>query len=126
MDIQCLTDGPLGCWAFSNPVTSVAPQIVSGCDHPFLGVCLVIPSKQDGGIFGFAEFVQAFALLVLIYTLSEVRYHFRVATAPIPLWRVTFWLSGIIGIGTLIVDVWFAQQYPLPSILVSMGCCRFG
>jgi hypothetical protein len=53
-------------------------------------MCLVIPSEQSGGIFGFAEFVTAFALLILIYTMSEAQYRFRVATAPLPLWRITY------------------------------------
>lgn len=101
------------------PVVTVAARIGSGCDRWFLGMCLVVPPEQSGGIFGFAEFVQAFALLALIYTLSGVRYRFRIATAPVPIWGITFWLSGTIGLGTLVTDFWFAQRYPLPEFLVS-------
>jgi hypothetical protein len=82
-------------------------------------MCLVIPPEQSGGIFGFTEFVTAFALLVLIYTMSEVQYRFRVATAPLPLWRITYWLSAFIGFGTLITDLWFAERFPTPSFLAS-------
>jgi len=82
-------------------------------------MCLVTPPEQSGGIFGFTEFVTAFALLVLIYTLSDVQYRFRVATAPLPLWRITYWLSAFIGFGTLITDLWFAERFPTPSFLAN-------
>lgn len=101
------------------PTITMAESAPSECDRSLLGMCLVVPSNQQGGIFGFAEFVQAFALLALIYTLSGVRYRFRIATAPFPIWKITFWLSGIIGLGTLATDFWFAQQYLLPPIVAS-------
>jgi hypothetical protein len=89
-------------------------------------MCLVIPPEQSGGIFGFTEFVTAFALLVLIYTMSEVQYRFRVATAPLPLWRITYWLSAFIGFGTLITDLWFAERFPTPSFLASRRLWQAG
>ncbi|MFN0106702.1 MAG: hypothetical protein ACKV2U_31985 [Bryobacteraceae bacterium] len=101
------------------PVVTVTERIGPGCDRSFLGMCLVVPPEQGVGIFGFAEFVQAFALLALIYTLSGVRYRFRIGIAPIPIWKITFWLSGVIGLGTLGMDFWFAQRYPLPTFLIS-------
>ncbi len=87
------------------------------CAQWFLGMCLVAPDTHDGGVFGFAEFVQGFGLLALIYTVSEVRYRFRVQAAAWNLYRFTFWLAGLIGVGTLVIDVWFAQGYLLPSFL---------
>lgn len=89
------------------------------------GVCLVIPPESDGGIFGFAEFVQAFALLVLIFTVSGTRYQFRVETAPIRLWTLTYWSSGIIGAFALLSDLWFAQRYPLPWFISSQAYWQF-
>jgi len=82
-------------------------------------MCLAVPNDQAAGIFGFAEFVQAFALLVLIFTVSEVRIRFRIETAPIPLWKVTFVVSAFIGAACLITDFWFARNYPLPLFLPS-------
>src|ERR1700720_3667494 len=79
-------------------VTAVAQE----CFRRFLGLCFVVPPESKGGIFGFAEFVQAFALLVLIFTVSGVRYQFRVATAPIRLWLLTYWGSGSIGVLALL------------------------
>jgi hypothetical protein len=109
---------PLSCWALHYTFPDTA-ALHSGCQHPFLWMCLVIPQEQPGGIFGFAQFISAFALLVLIYTISDVRYRFRAATAPLPLWIITYWLSAFIGLGTLISDLWFAERYPMPPFLVS-------
>lgn len=91
------------------------------CVRTLLGVCFVIPPESDGGIFGFAEFVQAFALLVLIFTVTGIRYQFRVETAPIRLWLLTYWASGAIGAFALLSDLWFAQRYPLPWFLASQA-----
>jgi hypothetical protein len=90
----------------------------NGCVYRILDICFVT-SASDTKIFGFAEFVQAFALLVLIYTISDVRYRFRAETAPIPIRRTTFWISVTIGLGTLATDLWFARGYPLPWFLAS-------
>jgi hypothetical protein len=49
------------------------------CFRRLLGLCFVVPPDSNkGGIFGFAEFVQAFALLVLIF-----RRHFRQDEYPL-------------------------------------------
>jgi len=82
----------------------------------------VPPSNK---IFGFAEFVQAFALLVLVYTMSDVRYRFRAATAPISIWAITFWLCGIIGFGTILTDLWFANGLPILTFLANQTYWQF-
>jgi hypothetical protein len=66
-------------------------------------------------IFGFAEFISALALLVIIYTLVDVRYRFRIAIAPSPLYPLTFAVIGVIGAETLISEVWLAQGWWLPK-----------
>lgn len=116
--MQCLTDHA-GCIPVSMPLTPVDQKAFVGSIDLTSWFQMVIPPKQEGGIFGFAEFVQAFALLVLIYTLSDVRYRFRVETAPIRLFGATFWIAGFIGVGTLVCDVWFTQQYPVPQLLAN-------
>ena len=55
-----------------------------------------------------------------------MQYRFRVATAPLPLWRVTYWLSAFIGFGTLITDLWFAERVPTPSFLASRHLWQAG
>lgn len=122
---HCLID-PLSCWALSYPLPDVGAAWHGSCHYPFLWMCLVVPPEQSGGIFGFTEFVTAFALLVLIYTMSEVQYRFRVATAPLPLWRITYWLSAFIGLGTLTTDLWFAERFPIPSFLASRHLWQAG
>ena len=102
---------------------SQGSQIASGlpeCSYRIFGVCFV-NAQSDGHIFGFGEFVQAFALLVLIYTISDVRSRFRVSTAPIPIWGISFWVSAAIGAATVISDFWFAKGYPIPWALSSQS-----
>jgi hypothetical protein len=97
------------------------------CGFIWLGLCFVIPEKQEAvGIFGFAVFVQAIALLALVYTTSDVRYRFRAATAPIPIWGITFWVTGFIGIGALLTDLWFANRYVIPYFLSNQAYWQVG
>ncbi len=117
--MQCLKMDRAECIPVSMPITLADQKTFLGFADPTSWMQLVVPPKQEGGIFGFAEFVQAFALLVLIYTLSDVRYRFRVETAPIHLFRATFWLVGFIGVGTLVSDIWFSQQYSIPPLLAN-------
>jgi hypothetical protein len=114
MDPQfiCIVD-PLSCWAVHFPLP--APP-VSSCDNLLAGMCLVEPSST-GRIFGFSEFVQAFALLILVYTVSDTRSRFRVATAPFRFQILMFVASGTIGLGTLVTDFWFAKKLPTPISL---------
>jgi hypothetical protein len=112
IDFTCIIE-PLSCALQNVPVQLSPPRSV--CE--VLNLCLIPAPTPSNKIFGFAEFVQAFALLVLVYTISDVRYHFRASTAPIPIWKITFWLSGIIGFGTLLTDFWFSNGYPILSVL---------
>jgi hypothetical protein len=105
---------PLYCLAINTPLSEI-----TGCVRRFLGMCLVRPDVHDRGLFGFSEFVTGFGLLALIFTVSETRYRFRVQAAALSLYKLTFWLALIIGIGTLLTDFWFLQGYLLPSFLSS-------
>jgi hypothetical protein len=107
------------------PPSTAAMPATEECHQRLLGLCFVIPLEGKNGIFGFAEFVQAFALLVLIFTVSGARYQFRVATAPIRIWHLTFLGSGLIGVLALLSDLWFAQRYPLPWFLSSQAYWQF-
>jgi hypothetical protein len=55
----------------------------------------------------------------IVYTVSDVRYKFRIAAAPIRIVGVTYILSGLIGLSSLLVSVWFAMRWPVPSFLSS-------
>jgi hypothetical protein len=63
--------------------------------------------------FGFSEFLSALALMVLAWTIADVRYRFRVKITPFPLQRITFSVVASIGILTLINDLWRAERWPV-------------
>ncbi len=95
------------------------------CEQIYLGICFVIPpSGPESSIFGFAEFISALALLVIVYTVTDIRYRFRVAVAPAPLFRLTYFLIGIIGFGTLLTDIWLTERWLIPASLISQSMWR--
>lgn len=65
--------------------------------------------------FGFSEFLTSLALMVLAWTTSDVRYRFRIDCAPIPLKGITFGVVVIVGMLTLLTDLWRAEQWLLPT-----------
>lgn len=64
--------------------------------------------------FGFSEFLAALALMVLAWTIADVRYQFRIRTAPINLEAITFFVVGTVGFLTLLTDLWRAEQWLVP------------
>lgn len=69
------------------------------------------PSPASEKIFGFAEFIAALALLVIVFTTSDVRHRFRVSVAPLPLLRYTFIGAALIGSTSLATDVWRVSKW---------------
>lgn len=59
------------------------------CDGFVLGICLVKQAPAPTGLltslFGFPQFISALALLAVVYTVTDVRYRFRLAVAPVSL-----------------------------------------
>lgn len=68
-------------------------------------------------IFGFSEFLAAVALLVVVYTITDVRYKFRIAVTPGSLYVSTFSLIGIIGLQALLTEVWIAEGWWVPRTI---------
>jgi hypothetical protein len=88
----------------------------------FLGIRFVTPpSGLESPIFGFAAFVQGLALLAIVYTVTDIRYKFRLAVAPVPLFHPTYYLIGLIGFGTLVTDIWFAEGWLMPDFLIDQS-----
>lgn len=87
----------------------------------YLGIRFVTPSGLESSIFGFSEFVQALALLVIVYTVTGIRYRFRVAVALIPLFPLTYLLIGFIGLGTLFTDIWFSERWLMPDFFANQA-----
>lgn len=92
------------------------------CEKLYLEICFVIPSSRlDPAIFGFAEFISALALLVIVYTVTDIRYRFRLAVAPAPLFQLTYVLIGIIGFGTLLTEIWITEHWLVPVSLLTQS-----
>ncbi|MDQ3776238.1 MAG: hypothetical protein M3461_18720 [Pseudomonadota bacterium] len=67
-------------------------------------------------IFGFSEFIGTLALMVLVWTLADVKYRFRVAVASGTLYLTTFALMAAIGVLSLLTEVWRAQGWWVPRM----------
>lgn len=82
------------------------------CAKELFGLCLIEAVGHPGdAFFGFAEFVGAFALLAIVFTIANVQYQFRISVSPIPLHKLTFWLIVVIGFGTLGTDLWVSERW---------------
>lgn len=82
------------------------------CLHTYFDICLTPALGQpNAGFFGFAEFIGAFALLAIVFTIADVQYRFRISVSPLPLPKITFWAIGVIGFGTLVTDLWVSQGW---------------
>lgn len=66
--------------------------------------------------FGYAEFLAGLALMVLAWTIADVRYRFRIRSAPLPLQGLTFAIVATVGVLTLLTDLWRAQSWLVPKI----------
>jgi len=66
-------------------------------------------------IFGFSEFLASLALMVLVWTIADIRYRFRVMTTPLPLQNITFGVIATVGLLTLLTDLWRAEQWFVPA-----------
>ncbi len=84
-------------------------------DYYFGFVRFVPLDANTQKFFGFSEFLTGLALMVLAWTIADVRYRFRVRTTPLPLQGVTFAVVGAVGILTLLTDLWRAEQWLVPQ-----------
>lgn len=93
---------------------------MSVCPYSVLGVCLTrAPSATGYAIFGFSEFLTALALLVLVFSSSDFLYQFRISVAALPLKTMSFVAVVVIGAGSLLTDLWFAERWYAPPWGVS-------
>ncbi|OGI46832.1 MAG: hypothetical protein A2637_07015 [Candidatus Muproteobacteria bacterium RIFCSPHIGHO2_01_FULL_65_16] len=88
------------------------------CVDSFLGICFVA-ANSTASLFGFKDFIAALALLIIIYTVSDIRYRFRVSVSPIPLFKISYALIGLIGFGTLATDIWISEKWLVPDSLIT-------
>lgn len=81
----------------------------------FMKVCFVSLDGSGQKFFGFSEYLAGLALMVLAWTIADVRYRFRVRTAPMPLLGITFSLVVAVGVLSLLTDLWRAEQWLVPK-----------
>ncbi len=81
----------------------------------YFGVCFIPLDGSGQKFFGFSEYLAGLALMVLAWTIADVRYRFRVRTAPIPLLGITFSVVATVGLLTLLTDLWRAEQWLVPK-----------
>lgn len=79
------------------------------------GICFAPLDGNAQKFFGFSEFLGGLALMVLAWTIADVRYRFRVRIAPIPLMGITFSVVTAVGVLTLLTDLWRAEQWFVPK-----------
>jgi hypothetical protein len=77
-------------------------------------VCFFPLDANAPKFFGFSEFLAGLALIVIAWTIADVRYRFRVRTTPLPLQGITFGVVGAVGVLTLLTDLWRAEQWLFP------------
>jgi hypothetical protein len=92
----------------------ISQKIGSG-DYGFGFLSFVSLDANAPKFFGFPEFLAGLALMALVWTIADVRYRFRVSTAPIPLQAITFYIVAMVGVFTLVTDLWRAEQWLVPQ-----------
>jgi len=84
-------------------------------DYCYGFLCFVPLDANAPKFFGFSEFLAGLALMVLAWTIADVRYRFRIRTTPLPLQRITFAMVAAVGVLTLLTDLWRAEQWLVPQ-----------
>jgi len=91
------------------------------CSSELLNICWVPAGSSADSIFGFSSFISALALLFVVYTITGERYKFRISIAPIPLYKTSFYLIPLIGIGVLISELWVNLGLLTPDFNLSQS-----
>jgi len=91
------------------------------CEYTIFSICFMPAGSSSSSIFGFSSFLSALALLFIVYTIAGERYKFRIATAPLPLYSMTFILISLIGVGVLISELWVNQKWLTPTFNISQS-----
>ena len=88
------------------------------CVKIILGIRFV-PVSFTASIFESKDFIKALALLIIIYTLSDIRYRFRLLVSPTPIYKVSYALICFIGFGTLATDIWISEKWLVPDSYIT-------
>jgi hypothetical protein len=89
------------------------------CTQILLWICFLEQSPTpDAALFGFSEYIAGLALLVIVYTITDVRYRFRITVAPGSLVLTTFWVLSVVGVATLLTGIWARERWLVPETIV--------
>lgn len=77
----------------------------------FYKICFSPLDINGPKFFGFSEFLAGLALIILAWTIADVRYRFRVRVAPLPLQIITFSAVVFVGLSTILTDLWRASGW---------------
>lgn len=64
--------------------------------------------------FGFAELISGLALTLVVWTIADLRYKFRIDTAALPVRRASVAVTLVVGVLALLTDHWRASQSRVP------------
>ena len=84
-------------------------------DYCYGFICFIPLDANAPKFFGFSEFVAGLALMILVWTIANVRYQFRIDTAPLPLRGISFIVISSVGILALLTDLWRAEEWLVPQ-----------
>ncbi|MEQ5316617.1 hypothetical protein ABN239_06185 [Providencia vermicola] len=65
--------------------------------------------------FGFAEFISGLALTLVVWTVADLRYKFRIDTASLPVRSASLVITPFVGSLTLLTDYWRSSQSRVPA-----------
>ncbi|HGM4734110.1 TPA: hypothetical protein ACKPYB_000627 [Stenotrophomonas maltophilia] len=84
-------------------------------EHCIGPVCFFHLDPASPKIFGFAELLAGLALIVVAWTIADFRFKFRIATAPIPVVRLSSVVVLSVSVLALLTDLWRAEGWLVPS-----------
>jgi hypothetical protein len=105
-------------WGELHATGGLAAQI---CTRITLAIRFVEQAPNYGNepsVFGFGEYIAGLALLVIVFTITDIRYRFRIAIAPGAMRTRTYWLLIGVGVATLFTSIWERERWLVPETLV--------
>lgn len=83
-------------------------------------------SSNKSSIFGFGEYLATLALLLVIFTVTDFQYRFRLSLTKVNLKILGFGLSFFIGVLVFLTDFWFQNNFLVPGFLNNQNNIKFG
>ncbi len=105
-----------------NSINSWLDNFLQNINSFFDSFQYVNLDSNSVSFFGFSEFISGLALIMLVWTLSNPRYKFRVKAMAFPLQKISFFIILIIGFLTLATDLYRSESFSVISIsFINLG-----